>query len=208
MLVAMMTGLVLAGGESRRMGADKALLDVGGERLVDRVVARLRGVCDPVLVAPGARPLPGVADGAVADAVVCIEPRIGPLAGLIGGLEAAATDLVAVVAVDLPFASASVLDLLARRWDGAATAVAPRADGRVQPLHAVYARAAVDELRALLDAGQRSPTAALDQLHAAVIEPEVWRTADPSGAFARNINTPEDLRALGLDAPTPSDPSA
>jgi molybdenum cofactor guanylyltransferase len=183
------TGLVLAGGKSVRMGTDKATLRWDGERLVDRAVGVLQVCCAQVLVASGdgvrltGLPVPQVAD-AVHDA--------GPLGGLVAGLEAAAHDLVAVVAVDMPGADAGVLRRLAERWDGQA-AVVPRTGRRLQPLHAVWAKTAAPDLRALLDHGERSVTAAAERLGALVVDADGW------GPFARNVNRPEDLTACALD---------
>ncbi|MGH8908406.1 MAG: molybdenum cofactor guanylyltransferase [Egibacteraceae bacterium] len=223
----LLTGLVLAGGRSRRMGTDKALLPYRGERLVDRAVRILRTCCAEVLVAPGEL-LVASADGApaasgegalvapgegapaacgvpatsghalvasgegarlggldalqVADAV----PGAGPLGGLVAGLEAAAYDLVAVLAVDMPYADPTVLQRLAAQWGGEA-AVIPRTGGRLQPLHAVWARAAAPDLRALLTEGERSVTAAAERLGALVVDADAW------GPFAFNMNRPEDL---------------
>ena len=91
-----LTGLVLAGGRSRRMGTDKALLTVDGRPLVSHVATRLATLCPTVLVAPGPRRLLQVVwpqdDDRIAGA--------GPLAGILGGLAAATTPLVAVVAAD------------------------------------------------------------------------------------------------------------
>lgn len=189
-----MTGLVLAGGRSTRMGVDKALLRVGGRTLAARALAVLATVCDEVLVASGdGRRLDDLAVAQVADAL----PEAGPLGGIVAGLEAAHHELVAVVAVDLPYANAALLELLAGRWSGEPAVVA-RADGRLQPLHAVYTRAAAPLLRARLVEGQRSITRALHALRARVVEPVEWAPADPAGRFALNVNRPEDLAELGL----------
>ena len=179
-----MTGLVLAGGASRRMGRDKALLRVDGTRLVDRAVRVLSEVCDTVLLAAGDRRID--VDGAtpVADA-----EGGGPLAGIVAGLELATTPLVAVVAVDMPNADGGVLEQLAALWDGEA-GVAPMVGGVVQPLHAVYATAFTAEFRDLLAGGERSPRCALETLGARVVDTAGWSTT----VFADNLNSPEDLR--------------
>ena len=110
-----MTGVILAGGRSSRMGTDKALIEFDGEPLGERVLRMLRAACDPILVASGdGRRLGSLGVPQVADVVA----EAGPLGGIVAGLEAAETDLVAVVAVDMPFASAEVLRLLAERWNG------------------------------------------------------------------------------------------
>jgi molybdopterin-guanine dinucleotide biosynthesis protein A len=182
-----LTGLVLAGGVSRRMGADKALIDVHGHPLIVHVATRLAAVCASVLVAPGARPLPDLPWTQVDDRV----PGEGPLAGILGGLVAAPTELVAVVGVDMPGFRPDVLVTLAQHWDGE-PAVVPVIGGRLQPLHAVYAVAALPRLAALFDAGERSPTRALERVGAA------WREMAEPAPWATSLNTADDLaRFLG-----------
>ncbi|HWD09331.1 MAG TPA: molybdenum cofactor guanylyltransferase, partial [Actinomycetota bacterium] len=111
-----LSGVILAGGGSRRMGRDKAVLVYEGEPLVVRVARRLASVCDDVVVASGDGARlgdlgPGLAQ--VADALA----GAGPLAGIVAGLEAARQALVAVVAVDMPDLDTALLSDLASRWD-------------------------------------------------------------------------------------------
>ncbi len=187
-----MTGLILAGGRSLRMGADKAAIGFEGEPLASRVARRVAAVCDEVIVASGDGErlswlhLPQVAD---------VRPGIGPLGGLIAGLEAASNDLVAVVAVDMPFASGQVLRLMADLLSEHDAAVPVTARG-TEPLHAVYAASATGPLRASVEAGTRAVRAALEALSVRLVPHAVWREADPSGSFASNVNRPEDLDAL------------
>jgi molybdopterin-guanine dinucleotide biosynthesis protein A len=164
------------------MGADKALIDVHGHPLIVHVATRLATVCASVLVAPGARPLPDLPWTQVDDRV----PGEGPLAGILGGLVAAPTELVAVVGVDMPGFRPDVLATLGQRWDGE-PAVVPVVVGRLQPLHAVYAVGALPRLAALFDAGERSPTRALERVGAAfheISEPAPW---------VSSLNTADDL---------------
>lgn len=183
-----LTGVVLAGGQSRRMGQDKALLAVDGEPLVARVARRLQAVCERVLIASGDRRL-GIGYEEVADA----RPGRGPLAGIVAGLEASRTPLVAVVAVDMPFADPAVLSYLADAWDRE-VAVVPAVRGRVHPLHGVYATQGAADLRRCLAHGERQVTAALTKLGARVIGEDGWgRVAADNGRFATNINRPEDV---------------
>lgn len=178
-----LTGLVLAGGRSRRMGADKALVEVDGRPLVRVVAARLAHVCVEVLVAPGARRLPDLPWRQVGDRVA----GEGPLAGILGGLAAASTPLVAVAGVDMPAVDPDLYAALADAWDGTQPAVVPVAAGRPQPLHAVYATAALPRFAALFDAGERAPTRALTRLQAHGVEV-------PQGtAWAASLDTPDDL---------------
>ena len=181
-----MTGLVLAGGRSTRMGRDKALLEWDGVALVDRTTATLRKVCDEVLIASGDGARLG-RPGEIADAL----PDAGPLGGLLAALEAAEYPLVAVVAVDMPHASAAVLKALAAAL-GDADAAVPVVDGRAHPLHAVYATRALPGLRDYVERGGRSVMGFLDVIDARQCGAEDWSAADPVGRFATNLNTPGD----------------
>jgi molybdopterin-guanine dinucleotide biosynthesis protein A len=187
-----LTGLVLCGGVSRRMGTEKALMRVEGLPLLLRVATRIGAVCSPVLLAtgwPGRLGSLGYVE--VADAV----HGAGPLGGLVAGLAASPHRLMAAVAVDMPFASPEVLALLAslsERLD----AVVPVTGMGLQPLHAVYARSALPSLRASLEQGELALRAAVAGLRVREVHPAEWRAADPSGRFAININRTEDLALL------------
>lgn len=184
-----LSGLVLAGGRSRRLGIDKALLVMDGLRLVDRAVAVLTEICDDVMVAPGPRrPLPILGTRQVADAVA----DAGPLGGLVGGLEAATHELVAVLAVDHPDADPAVLSALAAASDGE-DVVVPEVDGQLQPLHAVWARAAAHRLRARLEGPDVSLHGALAVLDVRIAGRDVWGATGADGKFARNLNEPGDF---------------
>ena len=175
-----MTGVVLAGGRSERMGTDKALLVIDGQRLIDRAVATLAGCCELVVVASGSRMIGGLSVAQITDDVA----DAGPLGGILAAMACAPTQLLAVVAVDMPQASCGVLKTLAQRWGGEA-AVVPIVQGRAQPLHAVWSAAAAAHLRALVEAGERRVVAAADILGAKLVELD--------GDFAHNLNRPEDL---------------
>jgi molybdenum cofactor guanylyltransferase len=171
------------------MGTDKAALEVGGEPLARRAADALREACGRVLVASGdGRRLAWLGLEQVADALA----GAGPLAGIVAGLEAAPTPLVAVLAADMPHASPAVFRLLAARWSGQ-LAVVPRDGDGLQPLHAVYSREAATPLRAALEGGERSVRRALAGFDVLVLGPEEWADADATGRFARNVNRPEDL---------------
>ena len=186
-------GLLLTGGASRRMGADKALLEVDGQRLVDRAAAALRAVADPVLeVGPGFSALPAVRED---------PPGTGPLAAVATGaaaLRAAGHDgPVIVLAVDMPFVTVELLRLLASRA-GPATAV-PRDGGHPQVLCARYgpdALAAVDRLLATGGVSLRKLLEAMDARgEVGWIQPEEWRPVAGAEALA-DVDTPDDLRRL------------
>jgi molybdopterin-guanine dinucleotide biosynthesis protein A len=187
-----MAGVVLCGGRSSRMGRDKATLPFGGHPLVVAVAEILRSVAEPVFLAPGT---PGRLGHTGYREVADTVPDGGPLPGIVAALRASPHPLLAVVAVDMPFASPAVFRLLAssRRHEDALVPVT--ADGP-QPLHAVYARGALPRLERALAEGDLSVQRAIRSLTTSLIGPDRWGPADPSGRFAVNLNRPEDLALL------------
>lgn len=192
-----LSGVLLAGGRGSRMGADKALVPFEGEALGLRIVRVLQEVCEEVVVASGdgerlaALGLPQVADPI---------PGCGPLGGIVAGLAAARGDLVAIVAVDMPFANAALLRLLGERWAGE-DIVAPVTRRGVEPLHAIYRRGAAEPLGRLLREGRLGVIEALATLRVREVGEQEWRRADPSGRFAVNLNSPEDALSAAERGP-------
>ena len=182
-------GAVLAGGRSRRMGRDKALLEVDGRPMARSVLDALvaAGVGPLFVVGGDARRLAALGAALVADRF----PGEGPLGGVITALHhvGEAAPLVLVAACDLPDLDRTVLDPLleAARSTAAADppqAIVPRA-GRLHPACAVWAVSAAPPLRTAYDAGERS-------LHGALVRVRV-EIVDVPAAPLRNINTPEQL---------------
>jgi molybdopterin-guanine dinucleotide biosynthesis protein A len=186
-------GLLLTGGASRRMGTDKALIEVDGRRLVERAADALRAVADPVIeVGPGWSGLRAVRED---------PPGSGPLAAVAAGAAALRSaghhGPVLVLAVDMPRAGVELLRLLAER-PGPPTAV-PRAGGYAQVLCARYgpeALAAVDRLLAAGGRSLRGLVEAMDtQGEVGWVEEEEWSRVAPPGALS-DVDTPDDLRRL------------
>jgi molybdenum cofactor guanylyltransferase len=190
------SGVILAGGKSRRMGGSpKALLPFGGRPLIEHIAETLRSVLPDCLVVTNAPDLyaslglPMVGD---------VFPEGGSLGGIYSGLRAAPGDHALCVACDMPFLSAPLVAHLASRA-GEADVVIPDAGGELQTLHAAYAKACLPAMERRLRAGQLKIVGFFDEVRVVrVPADEVARFADPDVAFM-NLNTPEDLaRARAL----------
>ena len=181
--------VLVAGGTSQRMGADKVLLVVDGERLVDLVERRLRPFGGLVVVARGDRPLGCRTE--VAD----VPGGDGPLGGIVAGLQACTREFVAVAAVDQPDPDIALFRLLAERCaaDPGLAGVVPEVDGRLQPFHAVLRRNQAGPLLRAFVRGQRKVTDALAELGCEVVGADVWSATSPDAAFARDWDRPEDV---------------
>jgi molybdenum cofactor guanylyltransferase len=186
------TGALVAGGRAVRMrGLAKGLLQIDGEPLAARALRFFEAnLGASLLVASDPAPYAGLGVRTVPDLL----PGKGAPAGLHAALVAAETPWVFTAACDMPFLSAPGLLLLAQRRQGA-LAVIPRWNGRLEPLHALWSKAAIE--RALRE-GDPSFWKLADELGATIVDEDEWATIDADGRAFDNVNTPEDAERLGL----------
>jgi molybdopterin-guanine dinucleotide biosynthesis protein A len=176
-------GVVLAGGVGRRIGGDKAIVELEGRPLLHYPLNVLRAVLDDVaVVAKPSTVLPGL-DADIAIWLEAEEPR-HPLAGIVHALRCAGGRPVVVVAGDMPFVTRSLVAALARERARGAVAVVPRASGRLQPLCARYDPRA---LTALAGCDFTAPTRDV----VAGLSPRILDWPDDEPFF--NVNHPEDI---------------
>lgn len=197
----MRSGVVVAGGQSRRLGEDKRRLRLWGEHgptLLEHTVGVLTALCDEVVVVLNDPDewahLPALLTPDVID-------DAGSLGGIYAGLLAAQGEEALVVAADMPLLNPALLRTMLeepRTFD----ALVPRSPrpGKarnaldVEPLHALYHReSCLEPLRTTLESGRRRIIDFLAMVTVQVIEPEELAHYDPLGWSFRNINTPEEL---------------
>ena len=195
------TAVILAGGQSRRLGRDKAVEPFAGEPLIRRVIRRASEAvsADQVVVV--------VADPSRAAALplddnhqtaVDVFPDCGSLGGIYTGLSASPTDWSLVTACDMPFLSAPLLANMAGLRDGV-DAVVPVVDGRPEPTHALYSRRCLPAIERRLRAGQLKISGFFDDVAVCYVPESDIREFDPELLSFFNINRPEDLsRAMEL----------
>jgi molybdopterin-guanine dinucleotide biosynthesis protein A len=192
------TGVIQAGGRSTRMGGEpKALLELGGRRIIERVLDVLRAVADPVLLVTNTPELYRFLGLAmIPDAF----PDGGSLGGIYTGLRAAPGEVAFTVACDMPFVSPAVARLVTCRAPEA-DVVAPRVGEQWETLHACYGKACLGPMERRLREGRLKITGFFDEVRVlAIPEAEIARLADPARVFM-NVNTPEELaRARALAA--------
>jgi molybdopterin-guanine dinucleotide biosynthesis protein A len=184
------TGVILAGGKSRRMGGSpKALLPFGGRPLIEHIAETLRSILPECLIVTNTPELyaslrlPMVGD---------VFPEGGSLGGIYSGLRAAPGAAALCVACDMPFLSGPLLAYLAGRA-GEADVVIPDAGGELQTLHAVYGKACVPAMERRLRAGRLKVIGFFDEVRVVRVPAEdVARFVDPDLAFT-NLNTPEEV---------------
>jgi molybdopterin-guanine dinucleotide biosynthesis protein A len=201
-----LSGVVLSGGKSRRLGQDKALLRLWGPQgptLLEATVAQLVDICDEVLVVSDSpRAWPALAARQVVDRY----PGGGSLGGIYTGLAEAAHPFALTVACDMPFLQPALLRYMAglpRNYDVLIPQLqAPDANGQdarrrhVEPLHAIYGRPCLEPMRALLEQGERQIIRFFPAVRVRYLSPEEIATRDPAGLAFLNVNTPRDLEEV------------
>jgi molybdopterin-guanine dinucleotide biosynthesis protein A len=189
------SGIILAGGSSSRLGQNKALVDVAGSTLLERVIAVLRSlVSDIVLVAQS----PDLFAHLDLPVVTDIYPGVGTLGGLHAGLDAIHTEYGLVVGCDMPLLNTDLLHYMisqARSYD----VVMPRVGRYYEPLHALYAQRCLTTIERSILAGRRRIRRALAGLRIRYVEAAEIDRYDPAHLSFFNVNTPEELaRARSL----------
>jgi molybdopterin-guanine dinucleotide biosynthesis protein A len=188
----MLSVVIQAGGQSTRMGENKALKSFLGRPLIQRVIERLRPIADELLITTNQPDelaflqVPLVAD---------LKPGRGALGGLYTALFAARRPYVAVVACDMPFASATLLQAATGilEQEGADVVIAKTDEG-FEPLHAVYRReACLPAIEAAMEADQWRVISWFPNVRVRTLTSEELNQHDPNQLAFRNLNTPEEF---------------
>lgn len=180
-------GLVLAGGRSRRMGTDKALLETGGQTQLARTVALLERRLDRVFVSTRADQS-GEPERSKYQQIVDRHDDLGPVAGILSAMQTYPDVSWLVVACDLPNIDDGTIKHLLDQQSGrrSFTAYSSSHDGLPEPLCAIYHRDSQAVIQRLLDEGLKCPRKMLIRSDTQLLE-------QPNPAALDNVNTPEDL---------------
>ena len=189
------TGVILAGGQSRRMGQNKALMFLGDDPLIVHVVRQMELVTTELLLITNepdlyaALEMPMYAD---------IQPDMGALGGLHTGLTYATNSTVLCVGCDMPLLQPNLLSHLTTLlgdYDAVVPCVEAADRSRIvfQTLSAVYSKRCLPVIDGMLSSGELRVHALYDRIDARIVQPHEWRVLDPQGLSFFNINTPEDF---------------
>jgi molybdenum cofactor guanylyltransferase len=193
------SGVILAGGESRRLGRDKALERIDGRALIQRVVetiAPLTAEVIAVVASPeqgAALPLPPWVR-VVSDRY----PGCGSLGGIYSGLAVSREPWILVVACDMPFLNPTLLRCLMAGRRGL-DAVVPYLEGQPEPLHALYSKTCLAPIERMLRAGQLKIAPLFEAVRVRYVDERTIDRIDPGRRSFFNVNSPADLEvARGL----------
>jgi molybdenum cofactor guanylyltransferase len=188
--------VINAGGKSTRMGTDKALLDIGGKPMIERILEQVHGLGEPLIVTNTPEKyaylnLPLVGD---------LLPDKGALGGLYTAIQAATQPHALVLACDMPFVNRPLLEFMMAQAE-AFDAVVPRLmteSGKVEaePFRAIYGKTCLAPIQQALDAGKMRMISFFSDINLRWVEEAEVKQFDPHLLTFKNCNTPEELEAV------------
>lgn len=194
--IAGITGVILAGGESRRMGCDKSLLPVAGARFIDHIYRKMTELFDEVIIVTNS---PGLYQDIPCRKVPDIYYGLGALAGIHSGLCHAQNERIFVAACDMPYLNTDLIRTLCNQ-SGQAEVVIPQSPNGLEPLHALYHKSCLGAIENTLDSGRRRIVHFFPRVRVNEVAIIAINAVDPQGKSFRNINTPEEYFECRLTA--------
>lgn len=187
-----LTVAIVAGGQSSRMGTDKAFVEIAGRPLIAHLLDRIAdlGQAETILIANHS--------AAYAHLGLSIFPDVLPGKGSLGGiytaLHASRSPYTLALACDMPFVSPTLLrHLIGLAAGDAFDVIVPTVAGYPQGLHALYGRACLDPIRTRLDADRLKVIGFYPDVRVRAVDEAEYGPLDPEGYALFNVNTPEDL---------------
>jgi molybdopterin-guanine dinucleotide biosynthesis protein A len=190
----MATGIILAGGESKRMPFDKAFIEMAGRRVIEIQLEVIGPLFEELLIVGNADRMERLSVYAGGGVRVEEEPvkGKGPLGGILSGLQLSGSDENFIIACDMPFIKREAIAFV---MDGLAgyEVSAPMTPDGLEPLHAAYRRECMDAVARRLDSGSLKVTDFYREVAVHYIQWEELRRFDSTGRLLYNINSPEDM---------------
>jgi len=186
------TGIILAGGKSVRMGQDKAFIEVDGVPIILRIFAVFdRLFRETLIIANEKEPYAELNIPVYSDLV----PGQGALGGLYTGLVYSTFPYSFCVACDMPFLDRALIEYLLTRIEQY-DALVPRTSDGLQPLHAVYSKQCLEPIRHLLNLERAKIMDFYPLIRLGIVDEKEFLPLDPEKRSFTNVNTPEDLQVL------------
>jgi molybdenum cofactor guanylyltransferase len=186
------TGIILSGGKSTRMGTNKAFIEIDGVPMIERIYGLLKSRFQEILIISDQGELFSNLEVTVHGDLI---PQLGAIGGLYSGLFFASFPYSFCVACDMPFLNVRLVDYLIKRINGF-EAVVPKTRDGLQPLHAIYSKACMEPIKKLIDRGRTKIIDFYPEAKVRFVDEDEFHVLDPENRSFINVNTPEDLAVL------------
>lgn len=185
-----MNGIILAGGENRRMGTDKAFLELDGRPLIEHILGVFSTLFTNTIIVTNTPDR--YRDYGVEVASDALDVR-GPLTGIYSGLIRSTEEYNFVAACDMPFLNTRLISYMGEIAAGQ-DAVVPQFDGFLEPLHAVYRKGLLPVMEAQIRKRDRRIRGLFDHIRVRYVTEEEIVRFDPQKRSFRNLNTPKEYK--------------
>lgn len=187
-----MTAIILAGGDSIRMGQNKAFVQIDGVPIITRIHNLLKELFQEIIIVTNQKDLFRSFDSSIYTDLL---PGKGALGGLYTGVFFSRFEYSFCVACDMPLLKRSLVEFLIRNT-GNEDAVVPRTRDGLQPLHAIYSKSCLNAMKTVIDRGKYKIIDFYDLVNVKIVEERDFIHLDPLRESFINVNTPEELLFL------------
>lgn len=185
--------IVLAGGQSSRMGSDKWTLSLEGKSVAERIIHVLAECCSPIYIVVANPSKPFETVNKQVEIIHDLVADCGPLGGVYTGLSHSEATWNLVTACDMPFVSKRLVELMFQRAEETGShVIVPEWGGKLHPLHAVYSKECLERLKAYVFAGGRKVMEFVHTLQPLILSEQEVQVVDPQGLALFNMNRPDD----------------
>jgi molybdopterin-guanine dinucleotide biosynthesis protein A len=187
-----LTGVILSGGQSIRMGKNKAFVEIDGIPIIQRIHNLFEKLFQEIIIVANQKePFKNISSKIYSDLI----PKRGVLGGLYTGLFFSSFQYSFCVACDMPFLKESVIEYLIKRIQND-DVIVPRTKDGLQPLHAIYSKMCLGPIKHIIEEGKYKILDLYPMVKVKIIEEGELTLLDPTNESFVNVNTPEELLSI------------
>jgi len=189
------SGIILSGGKSIRMGENKAFIKVDGHPIINRICDLFKELFQEVIIVTNQEDIFSDFGSKIYSDLI---PDKGALGGLYTGIFFSTFYYSFCVACDMPFIKKSLVQYLIKNIEDE-DVIVPRTNDGLQPLHAIYSKKCLDPIKTTIDAGKFKILDLYDLVKVKIVEENGFLSLDPLRESFINVNTPEELFSIRRD---------
>ena len=186
------TGIILSGGKSTRMGENKAFIELEGVPIVRRIYTLFKELFQEVIIVTNQQELFKNFDSKIYSDLI---PNQGALGGLYTGLYFSTFQYSFCVACDMPFIKKALVQYIINHIEGE-DVIVPRTEDGLQPLHAIYSKNCLDPIKIIMEQGKYKIIDFYNRVNVKIVEEKDFTVLDPLRESFINVNTPDELHSI------------
>ncbi len=187
------SGIILSGGKSKRMGQNKAFIKINGIPIIQRIYNLFKKLFEEIIIVTNEKELFLNFDAKIYSDII---PQKGALGGLYTGLFFSSFKYSFCVACDMPFLSESLITFLLNKIEDDLDVIVPQTEDGFHPLHAIYSKRCVEPIKKIIDENKYKIIDLYPLVNVKIVNEKEFLFLDPKKESLLNINTPEELELI------------